>query len=121
MEETIFKIGDHDYSGYIEAGGYERSISERGRIRITDLGGVDHKFRRAVKDVLRVTFTLLPEHLRRQLEEDLAAPSFVVTYLGRGGPVSRTCATDTGLVATLQCRLDDGLYWGTVQLEVYEL
>lgn len=116
----ILRINGHDYSPFLETDGYSLSHEERNTVKLTDLAGGIHKFRSVVKDVVRVSLSMVPEDVRRQLESDVSALEFTVTYAGASGPVTRTCMTDAGLAATLGYELDDGFYWGTVQLEFYE-
>ena len=117
----LLRINGRDYGAYIEASGYSYSQEERNAVKITDLSGTVHKTRGAAKDVVQVSLAMVPDSLRRQLAADTDSVGFAATYQGRDGPVTRRCATDTGVVATLGCELDDGLYWGTVQLQFYEL
>lgn len=119
MRELLI-VNGHEYSDYITAEGLEVKPVERGVRTITDLAGNLHKFRSALKYQVTATLAMVPDQLYRQLAEDVSPVYFSASFTAHGEMLTRTCVSDTGAVAVLQCELDDGLYWSTVQVTITE-
>lgn len=118
---ALFAIGDHDYSEFIATGGLSPHKAERGLIKTELLDGSTRKHRASLKDEVAVTLAMVPDAVYLQLVEDLSAVTFQASYRAQEGEVTKVCACDTGAVGAVLAELDDGLYWASVALTIYEV
>lgn len=116
----IFKVGEHDYTMYVVEGGITCTPVEILARKVITMDGVTHKARTGVKDQVRVSMEFVPDSVYRQLVADTASLYFAAVYPCGGGIATKTCCTDTGVIATLKNELDDGVYWDTIELDFYE-
>lgn len=121
MAAQVLLINGHDYTQYVK----QRGISwSRENINSSDSGrtldGRMHVGIIATKRKLGYELGSVPQNVLAQLDSDLSAPTFAVTYLDLHGIDTRTFYC-TSFAATLDDAIVDSGRWSDAKFNIIEV
>lgn len=119
---TILIINGHDYTAWVKDGGYKWSRDDLDSNKTTRVkSGLMRRQKITEKRNLSYTMMPMPEALAAQLDTDLHAQEFSVTYHDLHGDQTRTFYCSQ-LPAELRQVIDEGnLMWDGMTFNIHEL